>query len=562
VKICLRFLGQYALAGVLLARMPAGLPAEEPGSADLEPASPVSGSLVICGGGQLPEPVMNEFVQLAGGEQARIVVIPTASATADTPEVEAKLQFWRQLKLATFSVLHTRSRAVADDPAFSQPLHNATGVWFTGGFQWRLADTYLNTTVEKLVHQVLDRGGVVGGTSSGAAVMSPLMIRRANEVGPGFGLLPGTVIDQHFIKRNRQDRLLDVLTAHPGFVGLGIDEGTAIVAQGRRLRVIGDSQVVACLASSADRPTKMQVLRSGDEADLIALSRAAIERAQPHRAARVEYPALTGGTLIIAGGGRLPAEVPQRFLAAAGGPDAPLVIVSTALGDGPPPEGELVDWLRQAGARRVARVHALDQEEAGRPEVLAALAAARGIWFTGGRQWRLVDAYLDTPAQKAFQRVLERGGVIGGSSAGATITAGYLVRGNPLSTDDMMVEGYDRGFGFLPGTAVDHHFSQRNRFADMALLKRTRPELVGLGIDEETAAIVSGHEMEVVGTHRVALYEREARSADQPPYRLLTSGTRYDFKTQRLVEPPARSATRAEKPGPRTVAGSAVPPID
>ena len=125
---------------------------------------------------------MNSFLELAGGDNARIVVIPTASALAGTPELEKKLTFLRHAKVAALSILHTRSRSTADDPAFVKPLERATGVWFTGGFQWRLADTYLGTAVDRLVHSVLDRGGVVGGTSSGAAIMSTLMIRRNNRI--------------------------------------------------------------------------------------------------------------------------------------------------------------------------------------------------------------------------------------------------------------------------------------------------------------------------------------------------------------------------------------------
>ena len=138
-------------------------------------------------------------------------MIPTAMPLADRPEIEQKLDFFRQANVAGLNVAaHAFCAPKADDPNFGKPLADATGVWFTGGFQWRLADTYLGTAVEKLVHAVLNRGGVIGGTSSGAAIMSTIMIRRANpdpEVGRGFDFLPGTVIDQHFLKRHRQDRL-------------------------------------------------------------------------------------------------------------------------------------------------------------------------------------------------------------------------------------------------------------------------------------------------------------------------------------------------------------------
>lgn len=240
-----------------------------------EPSSALTGRLFICGGGQLPAQVGNRFVEMAGGRQARVVVVTTASVLADTERIATKLAFWREQDLASLEILHTRSRVTADEPAFCRPLSEATGVWFIGGNQNWLTQTYLGTATEKAIRCVLERGGVIGGTSAGAAIMSPLMICRDRpelETGPGFGFLPGTVVDQHFIKRNRQGRLLRVLANHPELVGLGIDEGTALVVEGSRLSVLGDSRVVVCKpAVDDDHPADVQMLEPGSEADLEAL---------------------------------------------------------------------------------------------------------------------------------------------------------------------------------------------------------------------------------------------------------------------------------------------------
>ncbi len=98
--------------------------------------------------------------------------------------------------------------------------------------------------------------------------------------------------------------------------------------------------------------------------------------------------------------------------------------------------------------------------------------------------------------------MLRRGGVIGGSSAGATIQGDYLCRGSPLNNTDMICEGYERGLGFLPGVAIDQHFAQRKRFADMTALVKTYPQLLGIGIDESTAIVVQGSVAEVMGAGR------------------------------------------------------------
>ena len=549
-----RFVTGASLWIVLLALSPVGVDAGEPPAlvakspagakialASYEPAQAVSGSLVICGGGPTPDAVRDRFVQLAGGRDARIVVIPTASSLADTDAVQSKLDVWRDQKVTSVELLHTRNREQADDPEFVKPLVEATGVWFTGGFQWLLTDAYLGTSVEKLIHGVLKRGGVVGGTSAGAAVMSPVMIRRGFsqvEVGQGFGLLPGSVVDQHFIKRNRESRLINVLSNHPGLVGFGVDEETALVVQGRRLSVEGHSKVIACMPATAGQPARRKELKPGDEADLVAWSRAAIERLRAlHPAAESGAPEVARGTLVIVGGGTTPDEAFQRFIQAAGGPDAPIVVVSTARGDDPPLEDVALGELQRAGARNLHRIHPRTRAEADTPSTIALLKQARGVWFLGGRQWRLVDAFQGSQAEKLLHEVLARDGVIGGSSAGATIQASCLVRGSPLDNEEMLSEGYERGLGFLRGTAIDQHFSQRNRFADMAALKKDYPQLTGLGVDESTALVVRGHVFEVVGQHGVAVYDRhEGDEGDLTSHTTIVAGERYDLKSRNRVD--------------------------
>ena len=214
------------------------------------------------------------------------------------------------------------------------------------------------------------------------------------------------------------------------------------------------------------------------------------------------------GTLMIVGGGITPGML-KRFINEAGGPDQPIIIVPTAIGRGAETYAQrFMTVLTKAGAKNLSIVHASTPDQAVQPELLARIKKAKGVWFTGGRQWRIVDGFLDTAAANAFHDVLKRGGVIGGSSAGATIQGDYLVRGNPLGNWEMMAEGYERGFAFIPGVAIDQHFSQRNRFKDMELLKRTFPQVIGFGIDEMTAVVVKGHQMEVIGRNKVAVYDR------------------------------------------------------
>jgi cyanophycinase len=226
-----------------------------------------SGSLVICGGGRLPEAVPQRFLELAGGSEARIVLIPTAETDSGVRVAAENADRWRQRGAASVHLLHTRSRAEANDPAFLRPLTEATGVWFGGGNQSRLSESYVDTAVEFQLKALLDRGGVIGGTSAGAAIMTRVMItggRTKATEGRGFDLLPGAVVDQHFLKRNRLERLRGLLADHPDLVGFGIDEGTALVFRGDRLSVLGDSHVVACWPAASERAAQLEILKPGD----------------------------------------------------------------------------------------------------------------------------------------------------------------------------------------------------------------------------------------------------------------------------------------------------------
>ena len=140
-------------------------------------------------------------------------------------------------------------------------------------------------------------------------------------------------------------------------------------------------------------------------------------------------------------------------------------------------------------------------------EFVAALKTAKGVWIDGGRQWRLVDSYLGTKTAKELDNVLERGGVIAGTSAGATIQGSYLVRGAREGNTIMMAKGYEEGFGFLRNVAIDQHLIARHRENDLVPVISLKPELLGIGLDEATAIVVTGDSFSVIGASKVAIYD-------------------------------------------------------
>src|SRR5262249_43556394 len=135
------------------------------------------------------------------------------------------------------------------------------------------------------------------------------------------------------------------------------------------------------------------------------------------------------GALLIVGGGQLPPAIVDRFISLAGGKEAPMVFIPTAEEVDPPRATVENHWLTKAGGTPVTVLHTRDPKVADSQGFVGPLLAAKAVWFEGGRQWRLVDAYLHTRTEREIWNVLDRGGVVGGSSAGATIQGSYLVRG-------------------------------------------------------------------------------------------------------------------------------------
>src|SRR2546425_254934 len=164
------------------------------------------------------------------------------------------------------------------------------------------------------------------------------------------------------------------------------------------------------------------------------------------------------------------------------------------------------------------------------------LVVCGGVWFEGGRQWRLVDSYLNTRTERELYALLGRGGVIGGSSAGATIQGSYLVRGAREGNTVMMAKGYEQGLGFLRGVAVDQHLLARHRENDLLQVIAAHPHLLGIGLDESTAIVVQGDTAKVIGASKVAIYDRNYQAgADGKSYYFLSSGDTFHLKNRRVM---------------------------
>ena len=245
------------------------------------------------------------------------------------------------------------------------------------------------------------------------------------------------------------------------------------------------------------------------------------------------------GTLLVVGGGRLDSVIVGRFIQLAGGPDAGIVVIPTASGDQSEQAGAGdVEMFRREGARNVAILNTTDRRTADSHAFAGRLQSARAVWFSGGRQWRLADAYLGTRTQRELFALLDRGGVIGGTSAGASIQASYMVRGAPEGNTIMMAAGHEQGLGFLRGVAVDQHSIARHREGDLAQVVQAHPGLLGIGIDEGTALEVHGDTATVLGRSKVAI--TDGRDHDGKPYYFLSGGDRFDLAERQPLAPAER----------------------
>jgi cyanophycinase len=257
-----------------------------------------------------------------------------------------------------------------------------------------------------------------------------------------------------------------------------------------------------------------------------------------------EYGPARGTLLIIGGGSMKDTGILETFLRLAGGKEARLVVVPTAGGNRDAKgrvrvydKDKIVAAWKKRGFPRVRVLHTHDPKEADTEEFAAALADATAVWFDGGRQWNLVDSYRNTRTHRAFHQVLERGGVIAGSSAGATIQGDYLVRGAVAGPHIVMTpeKEHERGLNFLRKTAIDQHINTRMRWDDLIPVIKKYPELLGLGLSEGTAVVVKGDRFEVMGAWKVAVHDnRRAYQPWEKPYFVLSRGDVFNMKTRRI----------------------------
>lgn len=255
------------------------------------------------------------------------------------------------------------------------------------------------------------------------------------------------------------------------------------------------------------------------------------------------------GTLIAIGGGGDDELIIKEFKKYAGGDSAKIIIIPTALPDSylqkDPSFYKMKKWFGKYGFKNIIILHTRDSAQANDENFIEPIKTATGIFFTGGRQWRIADAFLNTRAHEEMFKLLDRGGVIAGSSAGATIQGSYLARGDS-NNNQIMMGDHETGLGFITNMAIDQHVLARNRQFDMFGILDNRPELLGIGIDENTAIVVQKDTLEVIGKSYVLVYDksfwsREGSDLKELPNRnnlfyFLKVGDKYHLAKREIID--------------------------
>ncbi len=233
------------------------------------------------------------------------------------------------------------------------------------------------------------------------------------------------------------------------------------------------------------------------------------------------------GFVIAMGGGNGTPEIYEKWKSLGGGKNAKVVLIPTANNPGDD-IAPVVNGLKQVfGVQDVSVLDTKDRAKANSAEFVAPLKQATFVFIDGGRQWRLVDAYLGTRVERELRNVLKRGGVIAGSSAGASILASYLVRGDPSGPEVVMAKGHERGFAFVPNSAIDQHVSERHREHDMEPVVAAHPKLLGIGIDPNTIIVLHGDQFDVLGSGKVTITEVGHQQYS------ISSGSHFDLRKRK-----------------------------
>jgi cyanophycinase len=490
----------------------------------IDPAG-IGGALLMCGSYQASPEMFEKFVDLAGGAKAKIVILTFGKAKYREPPGDL-------LKAAAMKK-DAAEPILIDYADAKQKFPEATGLWLHVDSTSPMRNVMDEGVLRKECHAILKRGGIIASAAAGVCYLGTR--EMAVNTSPGMNLLPESLFELR--DKGKTSRFPKAWQRWKDIVGYELDRDAAMLVRGRTIGVLGAGAVRVYVPAGNGSGIRVVAIQGKAKEDLTALRRAARDRRESFPAKAPEPPFVEKGTLVIVGGGGQPENLTKKFVEYAGGEGkAVIAIFATADKDPLSKRESIAAAFRKAGAKKATVLYDQKQADVESKRSLDLLKEATGIWFDGGRQWRFVDCYENTKALPLMFDVLNRGGVIGGTSAGATIQGEYLCRGGVFDNYDIRYEGYERGLGFLKGVAIDQHFTKRKREPEMTQLMKVYPQYLGIGIDEATAIVVKGSIADVIGRGKVHFYDANRKvEKDEPDYEALPAGGRYDLKERKVL---------------------------
>lgn len=497
-------------------------PESEPSKA----VRPISGKLILAGEGEITNRSLKTFAWLAGESDGRVVVVSN----------NQNIQLKDRLAQLVGQVLVLPPQNSNDPIQMVKAMQRATAVWLADDFPKSPVDERF----QRLLQAVLDRDGVVAGQGVGAERLAT-SVGGESGIEKGFGLLPNSIVAA--TSGNQTQALRAALKIEPERVGWEIPQDAFVVVhEGRRIAVLGSTEISLRVAARGDWPERHESFAPPIDnlpytTDLMAWSRSGQARTKPLFPPKVApTPSVDKGTLIIIGGGGSTPDMWDCLIESAGGKSAKFVCISQSA------DSYGAKKLKTLGCQNVQVFFSFSKDKTvpgDDGKLLTALKDADAIYLGGGRTFRFMDAYQNTQAHQLMRSVLAKGGVIAGTSAGAQIQGDFLVRGDPRTNQTLWYKGNDTGLGFLQGVIIDAHFRQRGRHNTFPELLKLHPQMLGIGIDEATAIVVTGTEARVLGRHNVTFYNNAANGDAHGPVEpvVLSAKEIFDFKNRKQILP-------------------------
>jgi cyanophycinase len=537
--------------------------------------------------------ILRTFIARSRGSEARIAIIPSASQTPR--EIGARYHdIFAEMGAKSIEMIDIRDREQGAGSKWQAYIETCTGVFITGGDQIRLRDLLVGTPIWERILIRVKRGEItLAGTSAGTAAFGHYMISGGTsgesphgslvDLEPGLGIFPEAIWDQHFHNRNRMARLISAIAAYPDQLGIGIDEDTcAVLDKNGCFQVIGRGSVtiidpaevsytnyhtIAETNPISIHNLRVHILTHGDRYDsgqrLIVSTKnegnpTELATSVANFSLRTEYQSQQDSTTtaIMAIGGaedkvnsRL---ILRTFIARSRGSEARIAIIPSASQEPTVVSERYRGIFAEMGTKSIEIIDIRQRDEGADSNWQAYIETCTGVFITGGDQLRFRDLLVETPIWERILMRAKRGEItLAGTSSGMAVFGQYMISGGSSgeSPNSSLVD-LATGLGIFPEAIWDQHFHNRNRMARLISAIAAYPDRLGIGIDEDTCAVLEKDGcFQVIGTGSVTVidpaevsYNNYHTTTETKPIsirnlrvHILTHGDRYDLTARKAV---------------------------